>query len=204
MQCSRGFLTAVMAAVGVLVAGETAAQGRVMGEVTDPWGNGLLGATVVAEPQGDVIGGPQETETDENGEFLFVGLARGVWDFTVTLDGYQGIRQGSQVSQLNQNRLIEVELPVLPTGGLFRERTDFEADGGTPRFRFEDDGEFEFEDTDGAGEGTYGIVEQSAILVVREYDGPDDKFGLTTPVVVEFGDAMFTSMTYNGVELSQQ
>lgn len=202
---ARSSVTAVVTIGCLLVLpGIAGAQGRFSGEVVDEWGNGLAGATVLAEPQGTGSGGPQTTETDDNGEFLFVGLARGVWDFTVTLDGYQGIRQGAQVSQLNQNRPIEVELPVLPSGGLFRERTDFEAEGGTPKFRFEDDGKFEFEDGDGEGEGTYGIVEESAILVVRDYDGPDDKFAVTTPVVVTFGDALFTSMTHNGVTLAKQ
>ena len=199
-----GSLTALFFLVCLLGSSVGAeAQGRTRGKVMDEWGNGLPGATVLAEPDGGT--GAQTTETtDDNGEFMFVGLPQGVWNFTVTYDGYQGIRQAARVSQLNQNRPIEVELPVLPLGGLFRERTEFEAEGGTPKFRFEDDGKFEFEDEDGEGEGNYGIVEQNALLVVRDYDGPDDKFSVTTPVVVEFGDAMFTSMTHNGVNMPKK
>ena len=57
---------------------------------------------------------------------------------------------------------VKFEMAVLATGGSFRERTEFEAEGGTLRFRFDDDGTFEFEDADGEGEGTYGIVELNA------------------------------------------
>ena len=52
--------------------------------------------------------------------------------------------------------------------------------------------------------GLRGIVELAAVLIVRDYDGPDDKFTITTPVVVEFGDALFTSLTYDGVRLAKK
>ena len=126
-------------------------------------------ASVLAEPDG-ASGGLQETTTDDNGEFLFVGLPRGRWSFTATMEGCQGLRQITNVSQVNSNRPMEFELPVLPSGGRFRERTEFEAEGGVPKFRFEDDGTFELEDADGEGEGTYGMVEESAVLVVRRDD----------------------------------
>jgi hypothetical protein len=185
------------------LAASAGAQSRARGEVTDEWGNGLVGVTILAEPDG-ATGAPQETETDDNGEFLIVGLATGRWSFTATMVGYQGIRQNAQIRQLDSGRAIEFELPVLPSGGRFRERTDFEAEGGTPRFRFEDDGKFEFEDADGEGEGTYGMVEESAILIVRDYDGPDDKFDINTPVVLQFDSNMFTSLTHEGVQLSKK
>ena len=178
------------------------AQARTGGEVTDEWGNGLEGVTVLAEPDG-AAGGSQDTTTDDDGEFMFVGLPSGRWSFTATLNGYQGLRQIMNVRQLGTNS-VEFEMPVLPSGGRFRERTEFEADGGTPKFRFEDDGTFEFEDADGEGEGTYGMVEQTAVLVIRDYDGPDDKFSVATPLVLEFGDAMFTSLTHDGVQLPKK
>jgi hypothetical protein len=199
-RCLRSLL---VVAVGLSLAASAGAQGRTRGEVTDEWGNGLEGATVTAEPDG-ASGASQETTADDNGEFMFVGLPNGRWSFTALMDGYQGIRQITNVSQLNTNRPLEFELPVLASGGRFRERTEFEAEGGTPKFRFEEDGSFEFEDADGEGEGTYGTVEQSAILVVRDYDGPDDKFSIAAPLVLEFSDAMFTSVTYDGAELSKK
>ena len=149
--------------IGIVLgaAASAGAQGRVRDEVTDKWDNGLEGVTVLAEPTD--VGAPQTTTTDEDGRFQFLGLASGDWTFTVTLDGYQGVRQVAAVTQLGNNRPMNFELSALPTGARFRERTDFEAEGGTPRFRFEEDGTFEFEeedgtfefeDVDGEGEGT--------------------------------------------------
>ena len=195
----------MLAAIGLVLSSavNTAAQGRTQGKVTDEWDNPLEGVTVLAEPDGGA-GGSQTTTTDDDGEFMFIGLNRGQWGFTVTLDGYQGVRGVTEVRQLNSNRPMEFELEALPSGGRFRERTEFEAEGGTPRFRFEEDGLFEFEDGEGEGEGTYGIAEQTAVLLVRDYDGPDDRFSVSTPVVVTFGDAMFTSMTHDGVQLMKK
>ena len=135
--------------IGIVLgaAASAGAQGRARGEVTDTWDNPLEGATVLAEPTR--AGGPQTTTTDDDGRFQFVGLASGDWNFTATLDGYQGVRQVAAVTQLGDNRPINFELTTLATGGRFRERTEFEAEGGTPRFRFEEDGTFEFEDVDG-------------------------------------------------------
>jgi hypothetical protein len=199
----RSCLSLLMTVTTVLsVSATVGAQGRTGGEVTDEWGNGLEGATVLAEPDG-AAGGSQETITDDDGEFLFVGLPSGRWSFTATLNGYQGLRQIMNVRQLGTNS-VEFEMPVLPSGGRFRERTEFEAEGGTPKFRFEEDGTFEFEDADGEGEGTYGMVEESAVLIVRDYDGPDDKFSVSMPVTVQFGDAMFTSLTHDGIQLPKK
>jgi len=183
-------------------AASAGAQNRTRGQVTDEWGNGLAGATVDAEPTGP--GSPQTATSDEDGRFEFGLLSSGDWFFTATMDGYQGVRLRAAISQLSQNRPIELELPALPqAGSRFRERTEFEADGGMPRFRFEEDGSFEFEDAEGEGEGTYGIVELSAILIVRDYDGPDDKFNVQTPIIVEFSDQTFASLTHDGLQLQQ-
>lgn len=185
-----GFVLSVAASAG--------AQIRTRGEVTDEWDNPLEGVTVLAER---TASGLQQTDTtDEDGRFLFVGLASGEWSFTATLDGYQGVRRVAPIRRMTDNRPVNFELEAVPAGGAFGERTEFEAEGGTPLFRFEQDGTFEFEDADGEGEGTYAIVEQAGILIVRDYDGPDDKFNIKTPVVVEFGNQM-TSMTHDGVQL---
>ena len=202
----RALLRTVVAAVVfgiVLGAARSEAQGVKRGQVTDEWGNALEGVTVLAESAG-AEGVPQNTTTDDDGNFSFIGLGTGDWAFTVLLDGYQGLQQVAEVRRLGQTRPLSFEMPVLASGGRFRERTEFRAEGGTPRFRFEEDGQFEFEDEDGEGEGTYGIVERNALLIVREYDGPDDRFNLRTPVVVEFADDQFTSMTYDGVQLPQR
>ena len=183
-------------------AASAATQSRTRGQVTDEWDNPLVGVEVMAEPTGP--GSPQTATTGEDGRFEFGLLSSGDWFFTAEPDGYQGVQQRAAISQLSQNRPIEFELAVLSTGARFRERTEFEADGGSPRFRFEEDGTFEFEDAEGEGEGTYGIVEISAVLIVRDYDGPDDKFNIQTPVVVEFSNQNFVSLTHDGVQLQKR
>ena len=158
---------------------------------------------MLADPAG-ADGTQQTTTTDDGGNFSFIGLGSGDWQFTVLLDGYQGLAQVANVRRTGQTRPLRFEMPATPAGGRFRERTEFRAEGGTPRFRFEDDERFEFEDEDGEGEGTYGIVGLTAVLTVREYDGPDDRFSLQTPVVVEFPSNQFNSATYNGVQLQKR
>ena len=184
-------------------AARSEAQGAKRGQITDEWDNPLEGVTVLAEPAG-ADGAPQSTTTDDNGNFSFIGLGSGDWAFTALLDGYQGLQQVANVRRTGQTRPLRFEMPARPAGGRFRERTEFRAEGGTPRFRFEEDGTFEFEDEDGEGEGTYGIVDLTAVLVMREYDGPDDKFSFQTPVVVEFPSNQFMSMTHNGVQLAKR
>ena len=203
----RPLLSTVVAAVafGIVLgaAASSEAQGVKRGQVTDEWDNPLEGVTVIADPAG-ADGTQQTTTTDDGGNFSFIGLGTGDWAFTVLLDGYQGLQQVADVRRLGQTRPLSFEMPARPAGGRFRERTEFRAEGGTPRFRFEEDERFEFEDEDGEGEGTYGIVGLSAVLTVREYDGPDDRFDLQTPVVVEFPNDLFTSATYNGVQLQKR
>ena len=44
----------------------------------------------------------------------------------------------------------------------------------------------------------------NAVLVVRDYDGPDDKFNLQTHVVVEFANDQFTAVTHEGVQIPKK
>ncbi len=185
-------------------AARSEAQGAKRGQVTDEWGNPLEGVTVLAESAG-ADGAPQNTTTDDGGNFSFIGLGSGDWAFTVLLDGYQGLQQVANVRRTGQTRPLRFEMPVLASGGRFRERTEFRAEDGATRFRFEEDGTFEFEDADGEGEGTLRHrPAQRASRRARGYDGPDDRFSPRTPVVVEFANDQFTSMTYDGEELPQR
>ena len=190
-------------AIGIVlsVAVSAAAQTVTRGQVTDEWDNGLEGVTVLAEPTD--AGAPQPTTTDEDGRFQFLGLSSARWSITATLNGYQGLRQVVPIRRIDPQP-VDFELPWLSTGGVFRERTDFEAEGGIPKFRFEEDHSFEFEDADGEGEGTYGIVDLNAILIVRDYDGPDDKFSVNTPVVLVFANDQFSSLTHDGVQVPKK
>ena len=189
---TAGVLLSVTAAYGL------AQGGQFRGKVTDEWGNGLEGALVTA--QSSAGGAPRETTTDENGEFLFIGMS-GEWVFEFRTDGYQGARMETRLRGLNTNRPTEVSLQVFPSGERFRSDTEFEAEGGTPKIKFDEDGMFEFEDANGGGEGTYGIVELSAVMVIRDYDGPDDTYSVNEPVVVMFADDQFTSLTWSDTSL---
>ena len=199
----NGRLMAAVAFLAVMGAGiDAAAQARVTGEITDEWGNGLPGVLVTAERDGG--GAPVTTETDDNGEFFMIGLSSAQYNITFTRDGYQGIRTPALI-RMRDNQPINLELEALPTGGRLRGEQEFQATGGTPWMKFNEEGFFEFEDADGEeGMGTYGIVEQDALLVVREYDGDDDKFSIVAPVVVSFSSDQFTSFTWDGVELTKQ
>ena len=198
-------LAALAAATMVaLVANAASVQNRVRGQVTDEWDNPLEGVTVAAERDDGGGGAPRTATTDSNGRFQFIGLPSARHLFTFTLDGYQGIRTPAGVGAAYDNRPIDIELEVLPTGGRFRGDSEFEAEGGTPRIKFGGDGRFEFEDADGEGEGTYGIVELSAVLVVRDYNGPDEKYSLKEPVDVTFANDQFTSLTWGDATLTKR
>lgn len=192
-------VTAVLATLVVHEAFAQLLQAR--GTVTDEWGNPLEGVQVEAM-QEDGGGNNQSSITDEDGEFQMVGLASSIYQFTYTLDGYQGIRQSREIR--TTTRPARVELAALPSGSRLRNETEFDAEGGTPRIKFDDDGTFEFEDAEGEGEGTYGIVELSAVMIVRDYDGPDDKYTITQPVVVTFSSGQFDSLTWNGTTLTKK
>ena len=179
----RSRLTALSAiAIVALVAHEASAQLLIVrGSVADKWGNPLEGVQIEAVREAGG-GNNQSGVTDEDGDFQMVGLAFGVYEFTYTLAGYRGVRQSREIRR--NPRPTSIELQVLPVGGRFGKAIEFEADGGTPTIKFGEDGLFEFEDADGEGEGTYGIVELSILMVVRDYDGPDDKYSISQPVVL--------------------
>ena len=179
-----------------------AREARVRGKITDEWGNGLEGVQITADSAAD--GHARSASTDDKGEYTMVGLSSVMYEFAFTLDGYQGIRTAADIHGTFYNRPIDIELEALPSGGRLRGEQEFDADGGSPKIKFKEDGIFEFEDADGEeGEGTYGIVELSALLVVRDYDGDNDKYSVTQPVVVTFASDQFTSLTWDGVTLNR-
>ena len=195
-----GLAVAIMVA---LVASNASAQAVVRGQVTDEWDNPLEGVTIIAESTEGEGGAPPTVTTDSDGRFQFLGLSSTRHGFTFTLDGYQGILRSANVSQSN-NPPITIELEVVPTGPRFRGDSEFQAEGGTPRIKFGEDGTFEFEDADGEGEGTYGIAELSAVMVVRSYQGPDEKYSVNEPVVVTFASDQFTSLTWGDATLTKR
>ena len=193
---SMVFVLSLMLTVDIL------AQGRVRGQVTDEWGNPIEGATVLAELEesGRTLATLTST-SDGNGRWSLMIRLSGTYAFTITADGYQGAQVRVSVVPRRATRPVDVELAALASGGRLRTDTEYQAEGGTPKLTFHEDGTFVFQDTQGKGEGTYGIQERTAELVVRKYDGPDDKYTITMPVTVQFANDQFTSLAWGDVTL---
>ena len=191
---------AVLSVVSVSAA--HAQSGRLRGRVTDQWENGIAGVVITTEL---VAGGAgRETTTDEDGDFVISGVPPGDWLLEFRADGYQGVRAPTRVQALNTNRPLRIELEALPPGGRLNGDPEFEAEGGTPNIKFTEDGRFEFVDAEGEGQGTYGIVELTAVMVVRDYDGPDDKYSIAEPVVVTFPTDQHLSLTWGDATLPKK
>lgn len=198
-------LVTAVCATGVVY--EASAQIRVSGTVTDTWGNPLEGVQVEVKLSGG--GGSTVSEvTDADGEFsMFLEISD--YEFTYTLSGYQGVRQGRQIRSgyaPGRGRRGEppIELQLLSSGQFLRDEHQFEAEGGTHRLTLKVDGMFEFEDDEGEGEGNYSIQDTSAILTVRDYDGPDDRFSITEPVVVTAPNNGFLSLVWGETTLTKK
>ena len=202
MKIRAALMRAVMLTVAVFMATDAFAQVR--GKITDEWDNGLVGVEIVIEL---AAGGRGQMEmTDGNGEFFLPNFPAGEYTFTFILEGYQAVQIPATISQLRRNQAIELELEYLGSaGGRLRGEQEFEADGGSSKITFKQDGTFEFEDTEGEdGEGHYGIVELSAVMIVRDYDGDDDKYSILDPLVVTFSNDQFTSLTWDGSTLNKK
>ncbi len=198
-------LVSAVCATGVV--NEASAQIRVSGQVTDTWGNPLEGVQVEAKrPEG---GGSTSSEvTDADGEFQMI-LDISDYEFTYILSGYQGIRQTRQVRSgyapgRGRRGPPPIELELLNSGQFLRDEHQFEAEGGTHSLTLKTDGMFEFEDDEGEGEGNYSIQDTSAILTVRDYDGPDDRFSITEPVVVTAPNNAFLSLVWGETTLTKK
>ncbi len=189
----------VVAALSLMLVAPSLAQARVRGQVTDAYDNPIPGATIVAEASGAA----STTTTDDNGRFQFLGLS-GEYTFTATAPGYEGIRTTATIRQLGDNRPIDFELRVAASGWRFRSETTFVSDPPGTTISLDEDGTFDFEDAEGEGEGTYGIQGTNAELVVRRYDGPDDKFSIAEPITIQFDDDRFTSFMMGDQKLVKQ
>jgi len=200
----RVLLSAITGALVLATAATAVAQGAFRGTFTDEWDNPIVGALVIMEPADGTAGSRVETTTDEDGSYQVLNLPPGQWEVEVQADGYYPTRTAVRVSRLSANRPIELELEAIPFGGLFRGGQEYEAEGGTPSVKFDEDGNFEFEDAEGEGEGTYGIVEETAVMIVRDYDGPDDKYSIGQPVVVTFSTDQFLSLTWGDDTLAKK
>ena len=187
-----------VAALFLMLAAPSLAQGRVRGQVTDAYDNPIPGATIVAEASGAA----SNATTDDNGRFLFLGLS-GELTFTARAPGYVGIRTTTTI-RFGDNRPINFELPVAESGGRCGSETTFVSDPPGTTISFGEDGLFEFEDAEGEGEGSYGVQGTKAELVVRRYDGPDDKFSIAEPITIQFADDQLTSFMMGDQKLVKQ
>ena len=206
----RAPAVALATAVGAtLVVNQASAQQiLVSGQVTDTWGNPLEGVEVVATLPNSG-GSPRSELTDADGEFQMIGLDTAAYEFTYTLSGYQGIRQLREIrTQYAPGRSRRgpppIELELLSGGSFLRDEHEFEAEGGTHSLTLKPDGMFEFEDPEGEGEGNYSIQDTNAVLIVRDYDGPDDTFSITEPVVVTAPNDGFLSLVWGETTLTKQ
>ena len=205
-------------AVGVvalvsLATSQAYAQGIIRGKVRDQWKNPISNVTVTASPStrtdfGGLRGDgsdqkPREFITDNNGEFFTRGLRPGsYWVFECEAEGYETTSREELVPRSFEPLDVDFILAAAPPGERFGGTRIYEAEGGTPTFSFQEDGIFSFKDVDGEGAGTYGIVERTVILVVRTYDGPDDKHQLAVPIEVPFYSSVFPSFTWGEAKLS--
>lgn len=189
----------------VLVTAVTAsAQGNFRGTFTDQWDNPIVGALVVMLPGENTAAARTETTTEGDGSFQFLNMASGEWVLEVEAEGYYPISAPVPIRRATNNRPVQIELEALPPGGWFGDDLEFESEGGTPSLKFDNEGRFEFEDAEGEGEGTYGIVDLAAVMVVRDYDGPDDKYSLTEAVTVTFSSSEFSSLTWGADTLAKK
>ena len=188
-----------VAALSLILVAPSLAQGRVRGEVTDEYDNPIPGATIAA----DASGVASTATTDDNGRFQFLGLS-GEYMFTATAPGYVGVRTTATIRQLGDNRPINFELRVAASGQRFRSETTYVSDPPGTTISFDEDGSFEFEDAEGDGEGTYYMQGTNAELVVRRYDGPDDKFSIAEPITIQFADDQLTSFMMGDQKLVKQ
>jgi tetratricopeptide (TPR) repeat protein len=87
----------------ILLTGYALAQrGRFRAFVTDDQGNPIAGALVIAEnPQS--MSGKIEVKTDKNGSFIFKVPDTGVWNLTISADGYHNFIAQVQLSALKKN-----------------------------------------------------------------------------------------------------
>ena len=198
----RGVVTVLATGVlALMTLVDAQAQARLRGTVTDEWDNALAGARVILANADTAV--TQDTMTEEDGSYQIIGLAIGNYTVEFHAEGYQAIAS-SLTLRVSNSRPVDVELEALPFGSRFRDDTEFEAEGGTPMVAFDGEGKFEFKDANGEGEGTYGIDALNVVMVVRDYDGPDDTYSVAEPVVVTSPDDQFTRLTWGETALMKK
>ncbi|MBS1791355.1 MAG: TonB-dependent receptor [Acidobacteria bacterium] len=127
----RPFLTRFMLAVTfvaglmALTANAQALYGSVVGNVTDPQGAVLPGATVSITNTG--TGLKVDTTTDDTGAFIFRNLPTGTYDMTLSLKGFKEMRQSGIIVTAGNPKRVDVTLQI----GAAQESVTVTADAAT-------------------------------------------------------------------------
>jgi Tfp pilus assembly protein PilF len=108
-------LLAALAAVGVPAATASAQTGAARGKVVDEQGQPVAEAKVELNYKGGVTR-KYETKTNKKGEFTQVGLQSGLYDVTVTKEGYQPGLTGGRISLGDPTYLQDIKLKKAGAG----------------------------------------------------------------------------------------
>ena len=110
-------IRAVLAlAVVLAVSSQAAAQSMVRGTVVDGQGQPVEGATVTIQATEGIRSA--ETTTNENGEFMQIGLSSGAYNVIVTKDDLKQVLP----ARVTQSAPVELEFQLTPTSGLTEEQ----------------------------------------------------------------------------------
>jgi len=113
----RAFILLAAALVlGLPAATATAQTGAARGKVLDEQGQPIEGAKIELDFKGGVTR-KFETKTNKKGEFTQVGLQSGLYDITVTKEGYQPELTGSRISLGDPTYLKDIKLKKAGAGG---------------------------------------------------------------------------------------
>ena len=103
-------------ALGLPAATASAQTGALRGKVVDEQGQPIEAAKIEMDYKGGVTR-KFETKTNKKGEFTQVGLASGLYDVTVTKEGYQPGLTGTRVSLGDPTYMKDIQLKKVGAGG---------------------------------------------------------------------------------------
>ena len=86
------------------------ATGRILGNVTDPSGASIAGASVTVTNAATQVA--QQTTTDKDGFYQVLGLPIGAYRVEISRDGFQQVAFQHQVLQINQSLRVDAKLPL--------------------------------------------------------------------------------------------
>lgn len=107
---------ALVAAIGLLVAGASVAQdwrgkARIDGRVVTEQGEAIPGAKLTLKRSG---AGPEALTTDKKGRWAYLGLANGTWELDVEAPGYDPYKTSVQLSEINRIPPMDIKLHAAP------------------------------------------------------------------------------------------